>query len=86
MRTTVRLPEDLLARAKRRAQREGTTLTALITEGLRMALDLAHSRREPVKFPPVSKATGGVMPGINIIKTAELLELDNEGVAIEKLR
>jgi hypothetical protein len=35
-RTTVRLPEDLLSRAKRKAALENRTLTSLIAEGLRM--------------------------------------------------
>jgi hypothetical protein len=33
-RTTVRLPEELLKRAKRKAAAEGRTLTSLITDGL----------------------------------------------------
>jgi len=32
MRTTVRLPDDLLLRAKRKAAEEGRTLTSLIEE------------------------------------------------------
>jgi predicted DNA binding CopG/RHH family protein len=38
-RTTVRLPEDLLRRAKRKAAAEGRTLTSLITDGLRLVVD-----------------------------------------------
>jgi hypothetical protein len=34
-RTTVRLPEDLLNRAKRKAAAENRTLTSLIEEGVR---------------------------------------------------
>ena len=34
-RTTVRLPPDLMARAKRKAAAEGRTLTSLIEDGLR---------------------------------------------------
>ena len=37
-RTTVRLPEDLIKRAKRKAAAEGSTLTALIEEGLRLVV------------------------------------------------
>lgn len=35
-RTTIRLPEDLIARAKRKAAAEGRTLTSLIEDGLRL--------------------------------------------------
>ena len=37
-RTTVRLPADLLIRAKRKAAAEGRTLTALIEDGLRLVV------------------------------------------------
>jgi hypothetical protein len=85
MRTTVRLPEELLNRAKEKARRDGSTLTALIEKGLRMAVTAPPARRRRAP-PPVSRARGGLRPGINITKTSELLELDNEGVAAEKLR
>ena len=47
-RTTIRLPEDLVRRAKRKAAAEGRSLTALIEEGLRRVLnerDLGPQRR-----------------------------------------
>ena len=77
-RTTVRLPRDLLARAKRKAAAEGRTLTALIEDGLRAAVD---DRGKPEKrrrvVLPVSKATGGPMPGIDISNSAALQEMDD---------
>jgi hypothetical protein len=39
MKTTIDLADVLFAEAKRTAAREGTTLRALIEEGLRIALD-----------------------------------------------
>lgn len=66
-RTTVRLPPELLRRAKRKAADEGRTLTALIEEGLRHVLnahkpisDIAH------KPPRVSTASGGLLPGVTL--------------------
>jgi hypothetical protein len=44
MKTTVELPDELLARSRKVARREGSTLRALIEEGLRLALQ-ARSRR-----------------------------------------
>ena len=44
-RTTVRLPRDLLSRAKRKALAERRTLTSLIEEGLRLVV----SERKPAK-------------------------------------
>jgi hypothetical protein len=77
-RTTVRLPHDLLARAKRKAAAEGRTLTALIEDGLRAVVD---NRAKPAKrrrvVLPVSNATGGTMPGIDISNSAALQEMDD---------
>ena len=86
-RTTVRLPQDLARRAKRKAAADGTTLTALIEEGLRRVL----SERVPAKakrvLPPVSKATGGLMPGIDLDNSAALQEMDDlEYVARMRLK
>jgi hypothetical protein len=38
MKTTVEISDELLARSRRLARREGTTLRALIEDGLRLAL------------------------------------------------
>jgi hypothetical protein len=66
-RTTVRLPQDLLHRAKRKAAAEGRTLTSLIADGLRMVV---ADDRKPAKqggvLPPVSKAGGGLLPGVDL--------------------
>jgi predicted component of type VI protein secretion system len=77
-RTTVRLPDDLVRRAKRKAAVEGRSLTALIEEGLRRVLNqrTSASRAERV-FPPVSTATGGLMPGIDLHDTASLQEMED---------
>lgn len=77
-RTTVRLPDDLVRRAKRKAAAEGRSLTALIEEGLRRVVNERRSsaRAERV-MPPVSEATGGLLPGIDLNDTAALLELED---------
>ena len=77
-RTTVRLPEDLLKRAKRKAASEGSSLTALIEDGLRRVLnDRERTVKAKRKLPRVSSATGGLMPGINISDSAALQEMDD---------
>ena len=77
-RTTVRLPEDLIKRAKRKAAAEGLTLTSLIEDGLRMVV---ADPRKPANakrvLPPISTATGGLMPGIDISNSAALQEMDD---------
>ncbi len=77
-RTTVRLPQDLLTRAKRKAAAEGRTLTSLIEDGLRMVVAEPKKGLKKKGGPlPVSKATGGPMPGIDITKFSALEELDD---------
>lgn len=77
-RTTVRLPEDLLRRAKRKAAEEGRTLTALIEDGLRLVVAENRQKAKRPRGPlPVSKATGGTWPDIDISNSAALQEMDD---------
>jgi hypothetical protein len=77
-RTTVRLPPDLLTKAKRKAAAEGRTLTALIEDGLRMVVaenrPAAKSKRI---LPPISKAGGGPMPGVDTTDISSLQEAED---------
>ena len=72
MRTTIRLPEDLLRRAKRKAAANGSTLTALIEQGLRSVVD---EREKPAKRRVrvrVSRAAGGLNPALEEIPPGKL--------------
>jgi len=77
-RTTVRLPKELLSRAKRKALAEDRTLTSLIEEGLRLVV---HQKRKLPRIDrgplPVSTATGGPAPGIDISDSAALQEMED---------
>jgi predicted transcriptional regulator len=58
---TVRLPDDLVAKAKRKALAEGRSLTALIEEGLRRVVaEPAPARSRRQKPLPVGSAAGGL--------------------------
>lgn len=77
-RTTVRLPEELLRRAKRKAAAEGRTLTSLIADGLEHVVSeprraVRHSRI----LPRISKAGGGLMPGFDPGSFSNLQEMDD---------
>jgi len=77
-RTTVRLPVDLLNRAKRKAAAEGRTLTSLIEDGLRLVI--AENRKASKGkrvMPRVSTATGGPMPGVDLTDFSALQEMDD---------
>jgi plasmid stability protein len=76
-RTTVRLPDDLMRRAKRKAAAEGRSLTSLIEEGLRRVVSQRTSDKADRIPPPVSVATGGLMPGIDLNDTAALQEAED---------
>jgi hypothetical protein len=77
-RTTVRLPPDLLTRAKRKAAAQGRTLTSLIEDGLRRVLtDDGKDSRRKRPLPPVSKATGGLHPGIDLAHGSTLQEAED---------
>jgi hypothetical protein len=69
----------LLDRARQEALRRGITLTALIEQGLGLALrrPLKRSLRPAVDLP-VCSATGGTQPGVNLDRSAELLDRMDE--------
>lgn len=78
-RTTVRLPPGLLAAAKKKAAAEGRTLTSLIEDGLRQVIaDATKVTRDSERvLPRVSKARGGVRPGIDLSDGSALQDLDD---------
>jgi len=77
-RTTVRLPADLLDRARRKAAAEGRTLTSLIEDGLRLVVSDSRKARAAKRIlPPVSTATGGPMPGIDLSDLSTLQEMED---------
>jgi hypothetical protein len=77
-RTTVRLPAALLNRAKRKAVAERRTLTSLIEEGLRLVVDETRKTGKRERRPlPLSTATGGPLPGIDISDSAALQEMED---------
>lgn len=79
-RTTVRLPKELLNRARRKAAAEGRTLTSLIEDGLRLAVGERQKMSKAVKRKvelPVSSVTGGPLPGIDISDSAALQEMED---------
>ncbi len=87
MRTTIRLDDDLLAAAKRRAVDNGTTLTKLIEDALRVSLARPTEEHPRARVElPVSGCKGGLMPGVDIDDSAGLLELMDEGLPLDKRR
>lgn len=74
MRTTIRIDDELLARAKARAAENRTSLNKVIEDALRASLN-----REPVRAKrgdrlPTMKGRG-LRPGVNLNSNADLLDL-----------
>jgi hypothetical protein len=77
-RTTIRLPEELLRRAKRMAAAEGRTLTSLIEDGLRLIVSRRPAKPKSERtLPRFSTATGGMLPGMENLTYSQLEELDD---------
>ncbi len=75
MRTTIRLQDKLLEHAKRKAAEEGRTLTSLVEEGLMIVLAEPEQKERRRTVLPVSKASGGVFPGVDLNNAASLLDV-----------
>jgi len=77
-RTTVRLPRELISRAKRKALAERRTLTSLIEEGLRLVVNDSQKKSKSKRIlPRHSDAVGGTFPGIDISNSAALQEMED---------
>ena len=86
-RTTVRLSEELLIRAKRKAAAEQRTLTSLIEEGLRLVLlSKAKPQSAAHNDPPVSKAKGGLRPGLDWDDLASSVQEMDDMQYVERMK
>jgi plasmid stability protein len=74
MRTTVRLPDDLMRAAKIHAAESGRTLTALIEDALRSELAGARAPAHVREVHLPTYGQGGVQPGIDLDDSASLLD------------
>ncbi len=69
------MEDGLLRRAKQIAARRETTLTAILEEALREWLDRQRRGRSSERAKlPVSRSNGGVLPGVDLDDSAELLD------------
>jgi hypothetical protein len=75
MRTTLRIDDDLLAKAKRLAAESGRTLTAVVEDALRevVARRSRRKHRSPVRLPTFKG--NGILPGADLDDSASLLDL-----------
>ncbi|MCC6133226.1 MAG: DUF2191 domain-containing protein [Acidobacteria bacterium] len=62
MKTTIEITDSILEEAKETALKEGTTLRALVEDGLRRVLD-EKRKKEPFKLRQVTVKGEGLNPG-----------------------
>jgi hypothetical protein len=74
MRTTVRLPDELMRVAKRFAADRGTTLTAVMSESLRQRIGRGGDKGRAARPRPMPIFHGtGTRPGVDLTSTSSLL-------------
>lgn len=73
VRTTVNLPDEVLAEAKRAAAASGRTLTQFIEEAVRVGLARRETTARPQQVLPTSP--GAPRPGVDLDDTAAFLDL-----------
>lgn len=75
MRTTIRIDEQLLKKAKEAAARNGKSLTSIIEDALRESLSwqIGPERNEPIRL--VTFKGQGLLPGVDLDDSAALLDL-----------
>ena len=74
MRTTVRLPDELLRAAKRRAHDTGRTLTQLLEDAVRAELRQSPRARR-VAEPLPTYGGKGLQPGVDLSDSSALDDL-----------
>ena len=76
MRTTINLPDELILQAKKAALEADTTLTEIIEDALREALEKKRRRKAARKeFKLITYGKGGVWPGVDLDDTSSLLDI-----------
>ncbi|MFN0316947.1 MAG: CopG family transcriptional regulator [Burkholderiales bacterium] len=75
MRTTINLPDDVLARIKRHAADSQTTITAFIEDAVREAL-ARRAKKARINRPALTTyGEKGLQPGVDLDDSAALLNL-----------
>jgi hypothetical protein len=74
MRTTIHIPDDLLAEYRRLAAKSNRTLTSVITDALREALARRRKRAPGEAVRLTTFHGGGLQPGVDLDDSAALLD------------
>jgi hypothetical protein len=74
MRTTIRINDELLRKAKIRAAETSRSLTQVIEDALRREIDNAEGIGKPEKISIPTAGEGGVQSGVDLDDTSSLLD------------
>ncbi len=77
MRTTITLDERLISQLKRRAAEQGTSVSRLVEQAVRLFVRSPRTSTAPQAFELVTFGKGGRFARQNIDKTSVLLEADD---------
>jgi hypothetical protein len=77
MRTTISLDERLLAQLKRRAAEQGTSVSKLVEQAVRLFVRTPRGAAQSPTFELITFGAGGRFSQRNIDKTSALLEVDD---------
>jgi hypothetical protein len=74
MRTTININDELLSEAKKQAAKTNRTLTTVIEDALRLALQTQRPKTtgRTVRIP--TSGSGGLLPGVNLDDTSAVLD------------
>ncbi len=84
MRTTLSIDDELLARARERARREGLSIGQVVENALRR--DLARESTTTPPAIPVFRGGTGPRPGVDLNSNRALAELLDETLPIDRRR
>lgn len=79
MKTTIDISDPLLREARKLADRESTTLRALVEQGLRQVVAEKKKKRKKFKLRDASFGGGGLRPELKDAKWEQILDLSYEG-------
>jgi hypothetical protein len=80
MRTTIRINDELLKKAKIRAAETDRSLAEVIEDALRREIDQVDAGIEPHQVTVPTAGEGGVQPGVDLDDTSSLLD-NMEGIS-----
>jgi hypothetical protein len=78
MKTTIDIADPILREARKLASQEGTTLRALVEQGLRKLISERKQKQQPFRWRPVTSGGQGLRPELRDASWDEIRDLSYE--------